>query len=74
MQTVLQIVRIIVGALIQSGLAYRSGRRAAEKAQRKSDMEAAANALDAKADAASADLLSRDDLIDQLRNKDRLRK
>lgn len=74
MQTVLQIVRIIVGALIQSGLAYRSGRRAAEKAQRKSDLEAAANALDAKADAASADLLSRDDLIDQLRNKDRLRK
>jgi hypothetical protein len=73
-QTVLQIVRIIVGALIQSGLAYRSGRRAAEKAQRKSDLEAAANALDAKADAASADLLSRDDLIDQLRNKDRLRK
>ena len=74
MQTVLQIVRILVGALIQSGLAYRSGRRAAEKAQRKSDMEAAANALDAKADAASADLLSRDDLIDELRNKDRLRK
>lgn len=74
MQTVLQIVRIIVGALIQSGLAYRSGRRAAEKAQRKSDLEAAANALDAKADAASADLLSRDDLIEQLRNKDRLRK
>ena len=74
MQTVLQIVRILVGALIQSGLAYRSGRRAAEKAQRKSDLEAAANALDAKADAASADLLSRDDLIEQLRNKDRLRK
>lgn len=74
MQAVLQIVRIIVGALIQSGLAYRSGRRAAEKAQRKSDLEAAANALDAKADAASADLLSRADLIDQLRNKDRLRK
>lgn len=74
MQTVLQIVRIIVGALIQSGLAYRSGRRAAEKAQRKSDLEAAANALDAKADAASADLLSRDDLIEQLRDKDRLRK
>jgi hypothetical protein len=74
MQTVLQIVRIIAGLLIQSGLAFRSGRRAAEKAQRKSDLEAAANALDAKADAASADLLSRDDLIDQLRNKDRLRK
>ena len=74
MQTALQIVRILVGALIQSGLAYRSGRRAAEKAQRKSDLEAAANALDAKADAASADLLSRDDLIEQLRNKDRLRK
>ena len=74
MQTVLQIVRILVGALIQSGLAYRSGRRAAEKAQRKSDLEAAAHALDAKADAASADLLSRDDLIEQLRNKDRLRK
>ena len=74
MQTALQIVRIIVGALIQSGLAYRSGRRAAEKAQRKSDLEAAANALDAKADAASADLLSRDDLIEQLRDKDRLRK
>ena len=45
MQTALQIVRIIVGALIQSGLAYRSGRRAAEKAQRKSDLEAAANAF-----------------------------
>ena len=74
MRTILEIVRIIVGALIQSGLAYRSGRRAAEKAQRKSDLEAAANALDAKADAASADLLSRDDLIEQLRNKDRLRK
>lgn len=74
MRTILEIVRILVGALIQSGLAYRSGRRAAEKAQRKSDLEAAANALDAKADAASADLLSRDDLIEQLRNKDRLRK
>jgi len=74
MQAVLQIVRIIVGALIQSGLAYRSGRRAAEKAQRKSDLEAAAHALDAKHDAASADLLSRDDLISELRNKDRLRK
>ena len=73
MRTALEIVRIIVGALIQSGLAFRSGRRAAEKAQRKSDLEAAANALDAKSDAASADLLSRDDLISELRNKDRLR-
>lgn len=72
MQAALQIVRIIVGALIQSGLAFRSGRRAAEKAQRQADVETAANAQDAK-DAASADLLSRDDVVAELRNTARLR-
>ncbi len=72
MQALIKLLQVLVGAAVQLGVAYRAGSRAARDRQRSVDLEAAADAQTVRENAA-ADLDLRDDIIDELRNADRLR-
>ena len=72
MQALIKLPQVLVGAAVQLGVAYQSGVRAARNRQRTADLEAAEDAQTARQNAA-ADLDLRDDIIDELRNADRLR-
>jgi hypothetical protein len=70
MVQIVELLRLILAAVVQSGLAFRAGRHAERQDQIATDQEAAENAQTAAKDAAAGD---RDDLLDRLRRTGSLR-
>lgn len=69
MTVVLTLLRVLLQTLINAGVAFDAGRRHAQAQQRKTDQEAAANALEARQTVPT----DRSELVDELRESGNLR-
>lgn len=69
MSALLTILRVLLQTLIEAGVAFQAGKKHAQDQQKKTDEEAAADALAAKDDVSG----DRSELIDRLRASGNLR-
>lgn len=65
-----EILRVVLAALAQAGIAFHAGYRNAQDRQKQTDERAADNAIEARRTAGTGD---RDDLIDRLQETGNLR-